>query len=114
MAWETPFTIALGAVAPYYNLLFVAIAIYLFVRLFKTYKPGGKVFLTPWVFIASGLGIFILEEVITILRAVNLVMITKHINGFFELAIVILFIYAVLLQKDYIKHTYAKKPKRTK
>ena len=112
LMFDTPFTQAIGVVAPYYNLLFVVIAIYLFVQLFKTYKPGGKVFLTPWAYICAGMAIFVLEEVITILRSVNLVQITKHINGFFELAIVILFIYAVLLQKDYVKHTYARKPRK--
>jgi len=110
--WNTPFTQAIATVAPYYNLLFTAIVIYLFVQLFKTYKPGGKVYVTPWAYIFAGLLIFILETVITILRAVDLVQITQHINGYFELAMVILFIYAVLLQKDYIKHTYGAKPKR--
>ena len=107
--WDTELTRAMGAVAPYYNLLFVVIAVYLFVELFKTYKPGGKVYVTPWAYIFAGLIIFVLEEVITILRTVGLVLIPVHINGYFELAIVILFIYAVLLQKEYIRTTYQKK-----
>lgn len=111
MYWDTPFTRALEMVAPYYNLLFVIIVIYLFVQLFKTYKPGGKVYLTPWAYIFGGLVIFIIEELITILRAVGLVLIPININGFFELAMVSLFIYAVLLQKQYIAETYNARPK---
>ena len=112
--WNTPFTQAVADVAPYYNLLFVVIVVYLYVQLFKTYKPGGKVFLQPWFYLFAGLALFVMETVITILRSANLILITKHINGYFELAIVILFIYAVLLQKDYIKRTYKATPKSKK
>lgn len=112
MYWDTPLTRAFAMVAPYYNLLFVAVAIYLFVQLFKTYRPGGKVYLTPWGYIFGAMMIFVLETVITILRNVGLVLIPRWINGFFELAIITCFIYAVLLQKEYIKNTYGAKRKK--
>jgi len=112
--WNTPFTQAIAQVAPYYNLLFVVIAVYLFIQLFKTYQPGGKVFLKPWIYICLAMTLFVLETLITILRSADLLLITQHINGYFELAIIILFIYAVLLQKEYIKNTYAAKPKAKK
>jgi hypothetical protein len=47
--------------------------------------------------------IYIAEEVITVLRAAGLLDITLYINGFFELAIISLFIYTLLLQKQHIE-----------
>ena len=91
---------AAGLVAPYYNLVLVAIAAWLFVVLFRT--PSKKIFLKPWVVLFVSLLIYVVEEVITVLRAVGAVRIPIHVNGFFELAIISLFIYALLLQKEAI------------
>jgi len=95
---------ALGQVAPYYNLGFVVIVICLFVWLFKI--QNKRVYLLPWYCIFAALGVFIVEEVITILRAVGLLSIPVHINGFFELIMITLFIYAVLSQKEHVKEVY--------
>jgi len=99
----------LGAAAPFYNLGFVVIVIILFFKLFATGRQNKDVYLMPWGLIFAGLCIFVVEEVITILRAAGVVKISLHINGFFELGIIILFIYAVLLQKEHI-HTMHSKP----
>lgn len=93
---------AFGMIAPYYNLALTAIAFYLFMKFFKT-KPKTKVFFLPWIYILLAMIIFILEEVTTVLRVEGMINIPVHINGFFELAIIILFIYTLLLQKQYMK-----------
>lgn len=94
----TELTLALGIVAPYYNLVLVIIVVWLFAKLFKT--PATARTLLPWKVIFAALCIFIVEELLTVLRAQQLVLIPAHINGFFELAIITLFIYALLKQKE--------------
>jgi hypothetical protein len=50
--------------------------------------------------------LFVIEEIITILRAAGiLTFIPQHTNAFFELGIIIIFIYLVLLQKEHLKLT---------
>ncbi|MBI4143822.1 hypothetical protein HY486_01075 [Candidatus Woesearchaeota archaeon] len=90
-------------VGPIYNLFLVVIVIILFIKLFRA-QAINDVYLTPWKLVFTGLCIFILETIITIARNV----LTKgvpgrHINGYFELAIVILFLYALLLQHEHMK-----------
>lgn len=94
-------TVALGLVAPYYNLVLVIIAAYLFIKLFNTPIKNKKVYLKPWKMIFVALFVFVLEEVLTVLRAAGIISIPIHINGFFELIIISLFIYTLLLQKEY-------------
>lgn len=100
------FTIALGTIAPYYNLIFALIALYLFLKLLNTKAKSKQIFLMPWKLILIALLIFIIEEIITVLRALGLISIPVHINGFFELVIISLFIYTLLLQKQYLKQNY--------
>lgn len=97
------FWAALGLVAPYYNLVLVVILFYLFLKLFATPAKNKKVYQKPWTLVFVALIIFIVEELFTILRTEGLLNIPAHVNGFFELGIIILFIYALLLQKDRIK-----------
>ena len=97
-------TVAIGMVAPYYNLAFVTIAIVLFIKLFRT--RGELHYRTPWVLLFAAVLVFIVEEIVTVLRALGLVNIPVQINGFFELVIISLFIYALLLQKHYVKKHY--------
>lgn len=98
------FWVALGLVAPYFNLVLVLVLFYLFLKLFATpVKSRKKVFQKPWILIFVALCIFVIEEILTILRTAGLLNIPAHINGFFELGIIILFIYALLLQKERIK-----------
>ena len=90
-----------AAVGPIYNLVLVIIVIVLFVKLIRA-QAYQDVFLTPWKLVFAGVLIFVAESVITVVRNLGGTGITRHINGFFELAIVILFIHALLLQKDYL------------
>ena len=96
-------TVALGLVAPYYNLVLVIITIYLFAKLFNTPVKSKKVYLLPWKIIFVALFVFIIEEVLTVLRTAGIISIPMHINGFFELIIISLFIYMLLLQREYNK-----------
>ena len=97
------FTIALGMIAPVYNLGLVIIALYLFYVMFTTPLKNRKVYLAPWKFLFLALFVFIVEELLTILRQAQLIDIPRNINGFFELAIISLFIYTLLLQKQKVK-----------
>jgi hypothetical protein len=98
--------VALGTAAPYYNLAFVVIAIVLFVKLFRT--PQSASFMKPWYLIFGCIMLFVLEETLTILRAAGMFeFIPRLTNAFWELGIIILFIYAVLLQKQYVKEELA-------
>lgn len=96
------FTVALGLIAPVYNLALVIIAMYLFTKLFKTQTSRPKS-LIPWKVLFAAVCIYIFEELITVLRRAELVNIPIHINGFFELAIITLFIYTLLKQKQISK-----------
>lgn len=102
----TEFQVAVAMVAPYYNLGFTIVVIYLFVQLFRTYREGQGVYFAPWGYVFAAVMIFVLEEVITILRQAGLIEIPLHINGFFELVIISVFIYALLLQRDWIRQAY--------
>ena len=101
------FYVAVGMVAPYYNLAFVAVTILLFIALFRTQKKG--IFMMPWYLLFACVMLFVLEELLTIARAVgHLTFIPQHTNAFFELGIIIIFIYLVLLQKEHIKKVYGR------
>ena len=94
--------IALGRAAPLYNLVLVLVAIWLFITLFRT--PKGKAFMNPWYLLFVCVLLFVLETIITILRASGkLLFIPQYTNSFFEFAIIVIFIYVVLLQKEYVK-----------
>lgn len=94
--------VAVGTVAPLYNLGFVIVSVFLFVKLFRTPVHDRRVYLTPWKLIFAAVCIFIVEEILTVLRGMQLINIPVHINGFFEVVIITLFIYALLLQKKHI------------
>lgn len=94
---------AAGLVAPYYNLILVGVVVWLFIVLFRT--SGKAAFMKPWKVLFISLLIYVVEEIITVLRAAGIVKIPIHINGFFELMIVSLFIYALLLQREAVAKT---------
>ncbi len=91
---------AMRIAAPYYNLGLSVVMFYLFYKLFK--EPVKRGYLQPWKVLFLAVIVYLAEEVLTALRAVGLVAIKAHINGFFELAIITIFIYALLLQKKLI------------
>lgn len=92
---------SLGVVAPYYNLALVLIAVIIFVRLFHI--PNKKIFLLPWKLIFVAILIYIVEEVLTILNSLQILLTPRILNALFELIIVSIFIYALLIQKEYLK-----------
>jgi hypothetical protein len=95
--------LSLAEAAPLYNLGFVLIAIFLFIKLFTTPVRDKRVYLMPWKLLFFALLVFIVEEVLTVLRQLEIINIPKHINGFFELIIICTFIYTLLLQKEHMK-----------
>lgn len=97
--------VALGMIAPYYNLAMVLVVVWLFLALLKI-EPKAKVFLFPWRLLFFAVLIFIIEELFTIFRSAGLIDIPIHINAFFELVIISVFIYALLLQKEYVKKRF--------
>ncbi len=97
--------VALGMIAPFYNLAMVVVVVWLFLALFKT-EAKTKVFLFPWKLLFFAVIVYIVEEILTILRSLGIIDIPVHINAFFELVIIAVFIYALLLQKEYVKKRY--------
>ena len=96
---------AFQQVGPVYNLVLVVVAFVLFVRLFRT-EGHIDVYLTPWKLVFAGVCIFVLETLITIVSlqvSVETNFFTRHFNGFLELGIVTLFLYALLLQREQLK-----------
>ena len=94
---------SLAEAAPLYNLGLVIIAIFLFIKLFTTPVRDRRVYLMPWKLLFFALLVFVVEEVLTVLRQMEIINIPKHINGFFELIIICTFIYTLLLQKEQIR-----------
>ncbi len=95
--------LSLAEAAPWYNLGLVVVAIVLFIKLFNTPVRDRRVYLMPWKILFFALLVFIIEEVMTVLRAMEVINIPVHINGFFELIIICTFIYTLLLQKEHLK-----------
>lgn len=97
--------VALGMIAPFYNLAMVVVVVWLFLALFKA-EAKAKVFLFPWKLLFFAVIVYIVEEILTVLRSLGIIDIPVHINAFFELVIIAVFIYALLLQKEYVKKRY--------
>ena len=91
----------LGRVAPFYNLVLVAIVVILFLKLFKSKNKG--VYLRPWKFLFAAVLVFVGEEIITVFDMAGLVSIPKMVFPLFEMIIITLFIYVLLLHKENIE-----------
>jgi hypothetical protein len=96
--------IALGLVAPFYNLILAAIAFILFIKLFR--RPNNIVYLKPWKVVFLAFCIYLVEEIFTVLRKMGIVDFPTIMNGIFEMIIISLFIYMLFLQKEYLKKTH--------
>lgn len=92
---------AFGLVAPYYNLAFVVIVITLFVILIRI--KNRAVYNKPWILLFIAVVVFVIEEIMTVLRALGVISFHPAIFGIFEMAIITLFIYMLLLQKQFVK-----------
>jgi len=92
----------LEVAAPYYNLALVVVVFILFIRLFKRSKIHYHS--NPWKLLFVGFLIFIIEEIFTVLRNAGVLPDTiRMYNPVFEMVILSVFIYAVLLQRQYVK-----------
>ncbi|MBW2974326.1 hypothetical protein KY366_01280 [Candidatus Woesearchaeota archaeon] len=91
----------LGRVAPYYNLVLVIIATFLFLKLFKTHNK--KTYIKPWELLFAAVLVYVGEEVITVLDMAGLISAPKLVFPLLETVIITLFIYALLLQKEHTK-----------
>lgn len=93
---------ALTNVLPNLNLALVVVLLILFVKMLMR-KPTEKIFFLPWKLLFVALVIFVVEELLTALRFAGMIDYPHMlINGFFEMAIITLFIYMLLLQKEWV------------
>jgi hypothetical protein len=95
--------LSLAQAAPLYNLGLVIIVIWLFIKLFNTPIRDRRVHLMPWKLLFFAVIVFVIEEILTVLRQMEIINIPIHINGFFEFVIICIFIYTLLLQKEHAK-----------
>ena len=95
------FTECLGLVAPYYNLVGVAIVIVLFIKLFMQHKKG--IYTLPWYFLFIAIIIYVIEETMTVMASAGSIKIPNLLFPIFEMLMISLFIYMLLLQKEYVK-----------
>lgn len=92
-------TTCLGIAAPYYNMVLVTILVILFVYLLRL-PNKKKVYVEPWKYLFYALCLFIIEEIMTILKAIGLIDYPHIILPVFEFVMISLFIYMCLLQRD--------------
>ncbi len=92
----------LGAVAPFYNLILSVIVLFFFLQLFKVSKKWDIV--KPWVLLFTAFVIYVLEEILTILRSNGVLQTPRVWNGFFEMAMIALFIYVLLSELERFHH----------
>lgn len=93
--------VCLGTVAPYYNLALVIIIIPLFIKLLSI--KTKKVNLRPWTLLFIGFSIYIVEEVLTVLNGLGVTNTPRILTSIFEMVIITLFIYMLLLQREIVK-----------
>ncbi len=101
----TDITSAINVATPYFNMALVLVMIYMFVKLFRI-VPVIKVYMLPWYLVFAAIMVFVLEEAFTILRHAGVFPYeVVYLNGLFELIIVSLMVYLLLLQREYIATT---------
>lgn len=92
---------AFSLASPWYNLALIIIGLFLFKHLSKI--KSKEIDITPWKFVLLALGVGFIEEVILVLRSSGVINIPLHINGFFEIIIISLLLYALLLKRKSLK-----------
>lgn len=100
---------ALGIVAPYYNLVLVLIVLFLFSKLVTLHNK--KLYLLPWKLLFLAVAIYIVEEILTVLNIMGKIATPRILNAVFEFFIITIFIYLLLLQKDFLKGKIKQKNK---
>ena len=103
------FANSLGIVAPYYNIIFVVIILFLFMKLFSV--PNKKIYLLPWQLLFLAIIIYIIEEILTIFYYAGIFQIPRIFNAVFEFLIITIFTYALLMQQEYLKKARMEKKK---
>ena len=93
---------AVALVAPWYNLVLVCVVISLFIKLFS-YSKSRFAYIKPWNLLFAGILIFVVETLMTILRSLGYITFHPAIFPLFEMAMITLFIYMLLLQMQYVK-----------
>ncbi|MDO8480521.1 MAG: hypothetical protein Q7S65_01750 [Nanoarchaeota archaeon] len=96
------FAESLASVAPLYNLALVTIVIVLFLKLFSIKSKG--VYLKPWNLLYGAVLIYVVEELLTVLSKAGILTPPRILNVFFEFAIIGIFVYLLLLQKQSLEH----------
>jgi hypothetical protein len=94
----TQLDICLGIVAPYYNLVLVIIIVPLFIKLLRI--KNKKINLKPWRVLFIAFGVYVIEEALTVLNGLGITDTPRILTSLFELVIISLFIYMLLLQKE--------------
>lgn len=106
------FIISLSKIAAIYNVVFSLIVFYLLLKLILIRKKHKGVFIKPWYFLFAAVSIFVIEEVLTILKFFNIfsdAIVPRWINAVFELVMVTLFIYMLFVQINHVSEKYNKK-----
>ena len=98
----TQLAVCLGKVAPFYSLALVVIVVILFLKLFS--MPQKKVYVKPWKLLFAAILVYILEELINILESFYILTPAPIVCPILEMAIIFLFIYMLLLQKEHLKN----------
>jgi len=92
---------SIGFVAPYYNLVLVVIVVILFIYLFR--NPNKKIYMLPWKLLFTAILVYIVEEILTVFNDLNIISVHKLVAPMLEMFMISLFIYMLLLQRDYLK-----------
>ena len=91
----------LGFVAPYYNLVLVAIVITLFIVFLK--NPGKKTYTLPWKLLFTAILVFVVEEILTVLHFAKMITLSPLVAPLLEMIMISLFIYMLLTQREYLR-----------
>jgi len=92
---------ALGIVAPMYNLVLVTVVVIMLIKLFTL--PNTDIYLPPWELLFIALLFYIVEEALTVYAIVKNTVIPPLVAPILEMIVISIFIYMLLLQKNYIK-----------
>ena len=90
----------IGVGASYYNLAIAAIVFALFIKMIRM---KSRISILPWKIIFAGFCIYIIEEVLTVMSKLNFVVLPVVLFPIFEMIIILLFIYALLEQRESLK-----------
>tara|TARA_B100002003_G_C14150107_1_gene553103 strand:- start:4004 stop:4306 length:303 start_codon:yes stop_codon:yes gene_type:complete len=97
----THLTECLGLVAPYYNMVLVAVVVILFIIFLR--RQDLTISKKPWKLLFGAILIYIVEEFLTVTKISEIGNMYKILHPLLEMGIIALFIYVLLLQREYLK-----------